>query len=83
MATFTVLRHPVTVLVKFFTKTVNFTNDLPILKLLIVEYNNLKKTFSGVYITRCIPFKPGTRPPSCTTPRQPTIYIYDYSTNTY
>ena len=35
MATFVVLRHPVTILVTIFTNPKNLTNDLLILKLLI------------------------------------------------
>ena len=33
MATYIILRHPVTILVTAFTKTDNLTYDLPILKL--------------------------------------------------
>ena len=42
MATLIVLRHPVTILVTAFTKTYNLTNDLSILKLLIIYITWLK-----------------------------------------
>ena len=93
MATFAILRHPVTILVTDFTNLDNLTNGLLIFNSLIIfdpiihvitkstmffifntqEVFSEQKRLTSLNLSGTDQGEPSTRPPSCTTPRQPKI----------
>ena len=76
MATFLVLRHPVPILVTDSTNPDNLTDDLLILIVFISNCKgafNEQKRLTSLNLSGTYQAEPSTRPPSCTTPQQPTV----------